>query len=99
MLQDPAWKKALLAKGAEVAAQLSALLDHKEVDLASLPAPRSPDDDPELRLRRFLALLDRAIKSFGTDAFGRCQVCGAQLSAAALRERPWLAHCPAHPEV
>ena len=94
---DPALRKALLAKGSAVAAQLSALLDHKEVDLSSLPPKLKPDEDPELRLRAFLGRIDRALKAFGTDRYGRCAQCGAPLAPAVLAEQPWLDGCALHP--
>lgn len=95
MRANPAWKSALLHKGQDVADQLEALLAGKEVNLSDLPAP-TPGESPEQRLRRFLDLIDRAIKAFDTDAFGRCEVCGVDLSRTALAEQPWLASCPAH---
>jgi RNA polymerase-binding transcription factor DksA len=96
MKADPAWKSALLHKGQDVADALEALMSGKEVDLASLPAPTNPHESPELRLRKFLDQIDRAIKAFDTDAFGRCEVCGANLARSDLQEKPWLATCPAH---
>jgi RNA polymerase-binding transcription factor DksA len=92
-------KKLLLRKGGEVAAALSALLDHKEVDLASLPPPRHPDDDPELRLRRFLDQIDRAIKAFDTERYGKCALCGAPIDSRTLADRPWTELCGKHPIV
>ena len=99
MYQDPAWKRALLAKGSEIALRLEALLSKKEVKLNDLPPPKKPDEDPELRLRRFLGQLDRGIKAFGSERYGRCAVCGDALDPAALGETPWLESCPKHPPV
>ena len=96
---NPELKKLLLRRGAEVAGQLSAVLDHKEVKLTDLPPPKKPNEDPEIRLRRFLEQIDRAIKAFGTDRFGRCSVCGTPLDPQLLAERPWLESCPKHPPV
>jgi len=96
MIADPAWKSALLHKGQDVADLLEELLSGKNVDLASLPVPVAPGQDPELRLRNFLDQIDRALKMFDTDAYGRSQVCGTDLDRVALREQPWLATCPAH---
>ena len=90
-------KKLLLRKGGDVAAQLSALLDHKNVDLTNLPPPRNPNEDPELRLRRFLDQIDRAIKKFGTAAFGLCARCGEALPAQTLADQPWTEFCGKHP--
>ena len=96
MIADPAWKSALLHKGKDVADLLEAVLSGKDVDLASLPVPSGPGEDPELRLRNFLDQIDRAINAFETDAFGRCQFCGADLDRGALQQQPWLATCPVH---
>ena len=99
MYQDPVWKRTLLAKGSEIASRLEALLSKKEVKLNDLPPPKKPGEDPELRLRRFLEQLDRGIKSFGSERFGRCLVCSAPIAEAALQETPWLESCPKHPPV
>ena len=96
MIGDPAWKSALLHKGQDVADMLEALLSGKEVDLASLPPPVRPDQDPEMRLRDFLEQIERAIEAFDTEAYGRCQLCGVDLEASVLRQQPWLATCPKH---
>ena len=97
MHPDPGWKKLLLVKGGDIAGRLSAILDKKEVFLNDLPPPKKPDEDPELRLRRFLDQIDRGIKAWGTDKFGRCSYCGTELPAATLADQPWLDWCPKHP--
>jgi RNA polymerase-binding transcription factor DksA len=97
MNPQPAWRKLLLAKGAEVAGRLEALLSKKDVDLGDLPPPKRPDEDPELRLRRWLEQIDRAIKRWGTDRFGRCSQCGDPLDDQTLADQPWLDWCPRHP--
>lgn len=89
-------KRRLLAKGSDVAKQLETLMNGLEVDLLNLPPPRLPDEDPLLRLRRFLDIIDRGIKACGTPAFGRCRTCGVPLDAAVLDEAPWTERCPAH---
>ena len=94
--RHPAWKSALLHKGQDAAELLEAVLSGKDVDLGSLPVPFGPGQDPELRLRDFLEQIDRAIKAFETDRFGRCDFCGIDIDAVALAEQPWLATCPAH---
>ena len=90
------WKRTLLRRGSEIAELLSALLAHKEVNLTSLPAKLLPEDDPELRLRRFLDQIDRAIKAWGTERYGRCGVCGEDLATAVLAATPWADFCSAH---
>jgi RNA polymerase-binding transcription factor DksA len=96
MIADPAWKSALLHKGQDAAELLEAVLSGKDVDLGSLPVPFGPGEDAEQRLRNFLEQIDRAIKAFDTDAYGRCQLCGVDLDRRVLQEQPWLATCPKH---
>ena len=96
MIADAAWKSALLHKGQDVADLLEALLSGKEVDLGSLPVPFGPGQDPELRLRDFLDQIDRAIKIFDTDDYGRCPLCGVDLDRTALQQQPWLSTCSVH---
>ena len=91
-----AWKRALLAKGADVASLLEQLLSGKDVDLGA-GIPQLGADDKELRLRRFLELIDRGIKRTGTDRFGRCAVCGDPLAQLVLDEQPWTERCVLHP--
>ena len=91
-----AWKRALLAKGSDVADLLEQVLAGKDVDLGA-GIPQLGADDKELRLRRFLELIDRGVKRAGTDRFGRCAVCGEALAQAALDEQPWTERCALHP--
>ena len=98
MVDDPKvreWKRRLLAKGGEVAKQLEDLLAGKDVDL-SAGIPEFGTTDKELRLRRFLDLIDRGIKRADTGRFGRCAVCGESLPPAVLDERPWTERCTQH---
>jgi hypothetical protein len=101
-LRDPtrvrAWKRALLAKGAEVARMLEDILAGKEVDLGA-GIPDLGASDKELRLRRFLDLIDRGIKRADAGGFGRCAVCGETVEASVLDEAPWTDRCAKHPHV
>ena|SRR5258708_31700477 len=90
-----AWKRALLAKGTEVAVLLEQILSGKEVELDA-GIPELGASDKELRLRNFLELIDRAIKRAETSRFGRCTVCDAALSQAVLDEQPWTERCARH---
>ena len=90
------WKRDLLAKGAEVAALLEQVLSGKDVELDA-GIPELGATDKELRLRRFLELIDRGIKRAGTGRFGRCAVCGVELPGEVLDERPWTERCAQHP--
>jgi len=83
-------------KGQDVADLLEAVLSGKAPDLASLPVPFGPGQDPELPLRNFLEQIDRAIKAFDTHTYGRCQLCGVGLDRVALEQQLWLATCPVH---
>ena len=87
-------KRRLLAKGGEIAKQLEDLLAGKEVDLAGVPELATADR--ELRLRRFLDLIDRGIKRADAGRFGRCAVCGEPIPGEVLDERPWTERCAQH---
>ena len=97
---DPArvrlWKRALLAKGADVAGLLEQVLSGKDVELDA-GIPELGASDKELRLRRFLELIDRGIKRAENGRFGRCAVCGDPIPAAVLDEAPWTERCEKHP--
>ena len=93
-----AWKRALLAKGADVAGLLQQVLDGKDVDLGA-GIPELGATDKELRLRRFLELIDRNIKRTENGRFGRCAVCGDPIPAAVLDEAPCTERCEKHPVV
>ena len=90
------WKRALLAKGAGIAALLEQLLSGKEVDLGA-GIPELGATGKEQRLRRFLELIDRGVKRASTDRFGRCAVCGDALLQAVLDAQPWTERCLLHP--
>src|SRR3954468_13217241 len=93
-----AWKRALLAKGSDVAAQLQQILDGKDVTLDA-GIPELGASDKELRLRRFLELIDRNIKRVETGRYGRCSVCGDAIPSAVLDGAPWTERCAGHPVV
>ena len=90
------WKRELLAKGGQVAQLLEELLSGKDVDLGQ-GIPELGAEDKELRLRRFLEMIDRGIKRAGSDRFGRCAVCGEALPQAVLDQQPWTERCARHP--
>ena len=75
MMADPAWKSALLHKGQDVAGLLEAVLSGKDVDLASLPVPFGPGQDPELRLRNFLDQGGKPCTSAMTSAAMKPTLC------------------------
>src|SRR5947209_18274116 len=101
-LRDPvrraAWRRRLLGKGAEVASALEASRSGKEVDLQRIGVAGKASEDLELRLGAFLGRIDRSIKAFDTEAWGRCRVCAEPFAPAALDEVPWLERCDRHLE-
>jgi RNA polymerase-binding transcription factor DksA len=87
-------RKALLKKGAELADKLSRLMAGEKVKLDELLSPR-PGETPIEKARRYLALVDRKIKSIDAGTFGRCDACGAALSYPELDGVPWMETCRA----
>jgi hypothetical protein len=98
-LKDPtrvrAWKRVLLGKGFEASKALEALATGNEIELNE-GIPQLFAADLETRLRRFLALIDRAIQRVSVDRFGRCAVCATPIAHTVLDERPWTERCGAH---
>lgn len=98
-LRDPqflaACRRRVLAKGAEIAQKLSDELAGLEVDLATLKLPqeKEPGETPVEKLRRYLALVERARAAFDDGTWGRCRNCGQPLSMAQLDAMPWAEWC------
>jgi hypothetical protein len=66
------------------------------IDLLS---PGKPGMRPEEKLRLALDQVEgrRKLLDAADDAFGRCDVCAADLGEAAITDMPWADRCPAHP--
>src|SRR5687768_2367025 len=82
-------RKALLKKGAELADKLSRLMAGQKVQIDELVSPK-PGETPIEKARRYLELVDRKIKSIDGGTFGRCDMCGANLSFVELDGVPWM---------
>jgi RNA polymerase-binding transcription factor DksA len=94
-------RQRLMQKGGQIATLLADVLagkDH-EHELRALPIHDKPGERPDEKLRRYLELIEsrRRLIDAGDDAYGRCEVCGIDLGAAALEEMPWADRCVAHP--
>lgn len=85
----------LLGKCSEASKALDALASGSAVELnESIPDLFAAD--METRLRRFLALIDRAIQRVSVGRFGRCAVCATPIAPPVLDEQPWTERCGAH---
>ncbi len=92
------YRTALLAKGQQVANLLAEVLAgaDKELEIQQLPIfGGKPGMRPEEKLRAFLGLIEsrRELLVNGDDRFGRCDVCGRELSELELDEMPWADRC------
>ena len=93
-------RKALLAKGLELATLLADVLAGKDREraLAALPAfTVRPGLRPEERLRLYLDHVEsrRQLLVSGDPRYGVCERCGAELSVMELEEMPWADRCRA----
>jgi hypothetical protein len=95
-------RRHLLARGHTLATLLADVLagNDKSPSLAALGVTR-PGMRPEEALRMTLDQVDarRALLDRNDDRFGRCDICGIDLGAAALGEMPWADRCPAHAKI
>jgi hypothetical protein len=92
------FRRDLMRRGATLATLLSEVMAGKRPpELAALLAAR-PGKRPEEVLRLALDQIEarRKLLDAGDDRFGRCDVCGVDLGAAALGELPWADRCAAH---
>ena len=99
---DPAtltrFRRDIMRRGATLATLLGEVLAGKRPpELAALLAAR-PGKRPEEVLRLALDQIEarRALIDADDDRFGRCDVCGVDLGAAALGEMAWADRCAAH---
>jgi RNA polymerase-binding transcription factor DksA len=91
-------RRALLRRGQNLAELLAQVMAGKQPpQLAALLAEK-PGKRPDEVLREALAQVDgrRQLLDGDDDRFGRCDVCGADLGEAAVREVPWADRCAAH---
>jgi RNA polymerase-binding transcription factor DksA len=91
-------RRDLMRRGATLATLLADVLAGKQPpELAALLAQK-PGKRPEEVLRLALDQVEarRKLLDADDDRFGRCDVCGVDLGAAALGEMPWADRCAAH---
>lgn len=93
------FRSGIMKRGHTLATLLSDLLSGK----ASAPALAAmgidkPGIRPEEALRMTLEAVEsrRKLIDANDDRFGRCDVCGEDLGAAALGEMPWADRCAKH---
>lgn len=93
-------RKGVMRRGQALATLLSEVLAGKasERELDAIGLSAKPGMRPEERLRLALDQVEarRALIDAGDDAYGRCDVCGADLGLAALDEVPWADRCREH---
>jgi hypothetical protein len=88
----------IMRRGQTLSTLLAAVLGGKRPpELADLLAEK-PGMRPEEVLRLALERVERRriLLDTADDAFGRCDVCGVDLGAAAVREMPWADRCSLH---
>lgn len=93
--QLQAIKHSLLRKGAEINAQLVALLAGKQVAMDALLLGGEVGERPEERLRRFLDRIDACLRALRAGDYGRCSRCGVTMTAEQLAQMPWADTCTA----
>ena len=88
----------MLDRGRTLATLLADVLAGKRPPSLEALLAQKPGARPEEVLRRALDPVEarrRALEA-GDDRYGRCDVCGVALSAAALDDMPWADRCAAH---
>ena len=84
-------------KGWDVAQKLQELKARKNVSLSDFLKDDGgdPKEPPEVRLRRFLDLINRARARLRDGPYGLCLECSAPFKPAQLDEMPWVELCHA----
>ncbi len=82
-------------QGMELNEKLTKLLAGQNATLVTMKMPweEKPGEKPQEKLRRFLDTVSRAQKRLGTEAWGLCIDCGAEVPEAVLDEVPWTERC------
>jgi RNA polymerase-binding transcription factor DksA len=86
-------RRRLLAKGRELAEILAELMAGQSPGAADL-LDAEPGETKIEKVRRYLDLVDRAIKRVPAGKYGTCIECGRPLPRALLSEIPWTERCP-----
>ena len=92
------FRRDIMHRGATLATLLAEVLAGKRPPALAALLAAKPGKRPEEVLRLALDQLEarRTLLDAGDDRFGRCDVCGVDLGAAALGELPWADRCAAH---
>ena len=99
---DPAQRaqlrSALMRRGRDLATLLSEVLAGKRPPSLVTLLEQRPGKRPEEVLRLALDQIEarRRLLDADDDRFGRCDVCGEDLGAAALGEMAWADRCATH---
>jgi hypothetical protein len=91
-------RSALMRRGRDLATLLSEVLAGKRPPSLVTLLEQRPGKRPEEVLRLALDHIEarRQLLDADDDRFGRCDVCGEDLGAAALGEMAWADRCAAH---
>ena len=91
-------RRDLLRRGATLATLLADVLAGKQPPALIALLAQKPGKRPEEVLRLALDQVEarRVLLDADDDRYGRCDVCRADLGAAALAEMPWADRCMAH---
>ena len=94
-------RRGLMERGRTVSTLLSQVLAGNKPPGLTAMLEAKPGLRPEEVLRLVLDQLEarRTLIDAGDDAFGRCEICHADLGEAALTEMPWADRCRLHPNV
>lgn len=92
------FRRDVMRRGETLATLLAEVLAGKRPPQIAELLAQKPGKRPEEVLRLALDQVEsrRRLLDAGDDRFGRCDVCGADLGAAALAEVPWADRCAAH---
>lgn len=91
-------RRALLVRGRVLADHLASVLAGKRPASVEALLAGKPGKRPEEVLREALDHVEalRRMIDADDDRYGRCDICGEDLGAAALAEVPWADRCHAH---
>ncbi len=90
-------RHALLRRGQDLAELLAEVMAGKQPPRLAALVAEQPGKRPDEVLRDALAQVEgrRQLLDADDDRFGRCDVCGADLGEAAVRELAWADRCAA----
>ena len=94
------FRQGMMRRGQTLATVLADVLAGKQPPALEALLEAKPGKRPEEVARLALDQVEarRQLLDAGDDRFGRCDVCGVDLGAAALGEMPWADRCAPHAE-